>query len=89
MLADADLDRAADAAITGCFYLAGQCCTAAERILVHEKVHDEFVDKLVARTKQIKVGDPLDDLLDGVAAIAETAREADKLLAVGETVGAK
>jgi succinate-semialdehyde dehydrogenase / glutarate-semialdehyde dehydrogenase len=35
---DADLDKAADAAIVGCFYLAGQCCTAAERLLVHESV---------------------------------------------------
>ena len=38
VLADANLEKAADAAIVGCFYLAGQCCTAAERILVHESV---------------------------------------------------
>jgi acyl-CoA reductase-like NAD-dependent aldehyde dehydrogenase len=61
---DANLDAAVEATITGCFYLAGQVCTASERILVHEKVHDEFVDKLVARTKQIRVGDPLDETTD-------------------------
>jgi len=55
---DADLDKAADAAITGCFYLAGQCCTAAERILVHSSVKDRFVDALAARTRDLKVGDP-------------------------------
>lgn len=56
---DANLDAAVEATITGCFYLAGQVCTASERILVHHKVHDEFVDKLVARTRQIRVGDPI------------------------------
>ena len=40
VLADGDLEKAADAAIVGCFYLAGQCCTAAERILVHSSVKD-------------------------------------------------
>jgi len=64
VLADADVEKAADAAITGCFYLAGQCCTAAERILVHESVKDAFVAALVARTKALRVGDPLDDETD-------------------------
>jgi acyl-CoA reductase-like NAD-dependent aldehyde dehydrogenase len=61
---DANLDAAVEATITGCFYLAGQVCTASERILVHHKVHDEFVDKLVARTRQIRVGNPLDEATD-------------------------
>jgi acyl-CoA reductase-like NAD-dependent aldehyde dehydrogenase len=64
VLADADLDKAADAAIVGCFYLAGQCCTAAERILVHESVKDAFVDALLERTKKLRVGDPLADETD-------------------------
>jgi succinate-semialdehyde dehydrogenase / glutarate-semialdehyde dehydrogenase len=64
VLADADLDKAADAAIVGCFYLAGQCCTAAERILVHESVKDAFVHALVERTKELRVGDPLDEETD-------------------------
>ena len=64
VLADANLEKAADAAIVGCFYLAGQCCTAAERILVHESVKDEFVEALVERTKALRVGDPLDEETD-------------------------
>ncbi len=64
VLADADLERAADAAITGCFYLAGQCCTAAERILVHRSVHDRFVELLVERASRLRVGDPLDEETD-------------------------
>ena len=61
---DANVDAAVDAAVTGCFYLAGQVCTASERILVHHAVHDEFVDKLVARAKALRVGDPLDESTD-------------------------
>jgi acyl-CoA reductase-like NAD-dependent aldehyde dehydrogenase len=64
VLADANIAKAADAAIVGCFYLAGQCCTAAERILVHESVKDEFVEALVERTKALNVGDPLDEVTD-------------------------
>jgi acyl-CoA reductase-like NAD-dependent aldehyde dehydrogenase len=64
VLADANLEKAADAAIVGCFYLAGQCCTAAERILVHESVKEEFVAALVERTKALRVGDPLDEETD-------------------------
>jgi acyl-CoA reductase-like NAD-dependent aldehyde dehydrogenase len=64
VMADADIDKAADAAITGCFYLAGQCCTAAERILVHASVKDRFVAALVERTRALKVGDPMLDETD-------------------------
>ena len=64
VLADADIEKAADAAITGCFYLAGQCCTAAERILVHESVKDAFLEALVARTRALRVGDPLSEETD-------------------------
>jgi len=64
VLADANVEKAADAAMVGCFYLAGQCCTAAERILVHESVKDEFLTALVERTKALRVGDPLDEETD-------------------------
>jgi acyl-CoA reductase-like NAD-dependent aldehyde dehydrogenase len=53
-----------DAAVMGCFYLAGQVCTAAERVLVQRDVHDEFVSRLVERTRELKVGDPLRDETD-------------------------
>lgn len=64
MLADGDVERAADAAVRGCFFLAGQCCTAAERLLVHESIKDEFLAALTAKTKALKVGDPLDPTTD-------------------------
>jgi succinate-semialdehyde dehydrogenase/glutarate-semialdehyde dehydrogenase len=60
VLDDADLGAAADAAIVGCFLCAGQSCTAGERILVHERVREEFVELLAQRTAaQAQLGDPL------------------------------
>jgi acyl-CoA reductase-like NAD-dependent aldehyde dehydrogenase len=91
VLADADLERAADAAIVGCFYLAGQCCTAAERILVHESVKDEFVAALLARTKTLTVGDPLDEATDmgplcTPAVLARTQEHIREAVELGATI---
>jgi acyl-CoA reductase-like NAD-dependent aldehyde dehydrogenase len=89
VLADADIDRAADAAITGCFYLAGQCCTAAERLLVHEDVKDAFVAALLERTRALKVGDPLDDATDmGPMCIPEVVTRTQEHIADAVSKGA-
>jgi succinate-semialdehyde dehydrogenase/glutarate-semialdehyde dehydrogenase len=62
VLDDADLDAAVDATLTAAFLCAGQSCTAGELFLVHEAVHDEFVDRLAARiAEEIRLGDPFDD----------------------------
>ena len=76
VLDDADLDLAADAAVTACFLCAGQSCTAGERLLVHRAVRDEFVAKLARLvTERAVLGDPFDEATtmgplnnDGVAA---------------------
>jgi acyl-CoA reductase-like NAD-dependent aldehyde dehydrogenase len=60
VMADAELDRAADAAFAGAFWSAGQKCTATRRILVQEAVYDSFREKLLARIAAGKVGDPAD-----------------------------
>ena len=61
ILADADIDAAVEGAMDGCFYYTGQVCTSAERLLVHEKIYDEFVGKFKARVKKLKIGDPAKD----------------------------
>jgi acyl-CoA reductase-like NAD-dependent aldehyde dehydrogenase len=59
VLDDADLDAAVDATLAAAFLCAGQSCTAGERFLVHEEVHDEFLDKLAATVSSaIRLGDP-------------------------------
>ena len=54
---DADLDLAVDGVVWGAFGTTGQRCTACSRVMVHEDVHEEFIEKLVAKTKSLKLGD--------------------------------
>jgi acyl-CoA reductase-like NAD-dependent aldehyde dehydrogenase len=62
VMRDADLPAAAEAARVGAFLGAGQSCSAAERLLVHEAVKDEFVELLAAQVQsEVRLGDPLDD----------------------------
>ena len=67
VFADADLEKAAAQIVVAGFFNAGQDCTAATRILVHESVHDEFVALLTAEVKANAItGDPSrDDILFG------------------------
>jgi acyl-CoA reductase-like NAD-dependent aldehyde dehydrogenase len=59
VLDDADVGRAAEASLAASFLCAGQSCTAGERFLVHEGVHDEFRERLVeALERDIRLGDP-------------------------------
>lgn len=60
VLDDADVEAAVEAAAGGCYANAGQVCAASERIIVHEAVHDEFVEGLLAHTDGVTVGDPRD-----------------------------
>jgi alpha-ketoglutaric semialdehyde dehydrogenase len=60
VLADADLDRAAEAAYAGAFWSAGQKCTATRRIYVQDGVYDSFKERLLARIERGRVGDPTD-----------------------------
>lgn len=53
---DADLDAAASATVWGAFSNSGQTCIGVERAYVHERVHDEFVAKVVALTRELKPG---------------------------------
>ena len=57
---DADLDAAANGIIAGVFAATGQTCMAGSRVVVHEQVADALVEKVVARARTIKIGDPLD-----------------------------
>ena len=73
VLEDADLDEAAALAAAGSYKNSGQRCTAVKRMLVHEKVADAFVERLVARTKAWTYGDPMDDTLEMGTVIDEAA----------------
>jgi aldehyde dehydrogenase (NAD+) len=61
IMEDADLELAVDGCLWGGFGTAGQRCTAASRVVVHEKVYQTFVDRFVARARSLVVGDGMDE----------------------------
>jgi aldehyde dehydrogenase (NAD+) len=87
---DADLDAAAIHAVLNFTRHAGQGCAAFTRILAHEEIHDELVDRMLARMESIVVGDPTDEATEMGPLI--TAQQRDRVLfyiAAGQTEGAK
>ncbi|MEP2028579.1 MAG: aldehyde dehydrogenase family protein [Paracoccaceae bacterium] len=57
---DADLESAADAVTFGVYFNVGQCCNSSSRIILHEDIAEEFVARVVALSRKVKFGDPLD-----------------------------
>jgi aldehyde dehydrogenase (NAD+) len=73
VMEDADLDEAAALAAAGSYKNSGQRCTAVKRMLVHEKVHAGFVERLVALTRKWTYGDPSDPAMDMGTVIDEAS----------------
>jgi aldehyde dehydrogenase (NAD+) len=82
VMADADLDRAVEAAYAGAFWSAGQKCTATRRIYVQDDVYDAFREKLLTRIADGKVGDPLDPETEVGPIVSES--QFDEILAAIE-----
>ena len=61
VMADADLERAADRITAGAFALAGQVCISVQRVYVHREVFDDVVRGVASRTEKLQVGDPLEE----------------------------
>jgi len=57
---DADIDNAVEGSLWGAFGTSGQRCTASSRLIVHKKIYKKFCEKLVAKVKQLRVGNGLD-----------------------------
>jgi len=73
VMEDADIEEAATLAASGSYKNSGQRCTAVKRMLVHESVADHFVELLVAKSRLVKYGDPLDPSMDMGTVIDEAA----------------
>jgi acyl-CoA reductase-like NAD-dependent aldehyde dehydrogenase len=96
VLADADLEKAAEIGVKARFQNTGQSCIAAKRFIVEDAVYDRYAELFVEKTRALKVGDPMDrdtkigpmaraDLRDDlVAQVRDTVAAGAKLLAGGE-----
>jgi betaine-aldehyde dehydrogenase len=75
VFADADLDAMVDASVMAVFVNAGQDCGARSRALVQKPIYDAFIEKFVARTNALRVGDPLDPTTDIGPLISKAQRD--------------
>ena len=64
VLPSADLEKAAKVAVEARIQNAGQSCIAAKRFIVHERIHDEFAQRMARRMAELRVGDPNEDATD-------------------------
>lgn len=86
---DADVELAVEGCLWGGFGTTGQRCTAASRVIVHERVHDAFVDAFLARVRRLRVGSGLDDGVDLGPSISQ--KQVDKVaeyVGIGQQEGA-
>jgi acyl-CoA reductase-like NAD-dependent aldehyde dehydrogenase len=87
---DADLDLALDGVLWGAFGTTGQRCTATSRLLLHRKVHDRFLRRLVEAANALRLGDGLDPRTDVGPLIHEAARQkVERYVRIGQDQGAE
>jgi acyl-CoA reductase-like NAD-dependent aldehyde dehydrogenase len=72
---DCDFDEAVESAFWGIYANKGEVCSAGSRLLVHERVYDKFLEKLAARAREMKVGDPFDPQSEMGAQVSEQQLE--------------
>jgi aldehyde dehydrogenase (NAD+) len=89
IFADADMEQAVAGAFHAIYFHGGQCCTAGSRLFVEEKVKQEFVERLAEKSKERKLGDPLDPKTEQGPQVSQ--EQMDKILGyvkLGEKEGA-
>ena len=101
VFADADLDAAVEGAYFGLFFNQGQCCCAGSRLFVEDKVHDQFMEKMLKKARSRKIGDPFDpateqgpqvsqEQMDRILGFIDSGKkEGAKMLCGGSRVGSK
>jgi aldehyde dehydrogenase (NAD+) len=87
---DANLELAVDGCLWGGFGTTGQRCTAASRVVVHERVYRKFVEAFVARAGALRVGDGLDPATEMGPLVSEAQRQTvERYVAIGKQEGAR
>ncbi len=87
---DANLELALDGIIWSAYGTSGQRCTACSRVIAHEAIHDELVERLAARVKTLRLGDGLLETTDVGPVINHGAAESiDRYVEIGKAEGAQ
>ncbi len=90
VLKDADLDYAADMLVNGAFFSTGQKCTACSRAVIEKAIYASLVEKLVAKTRKMKVGNGLEPGIDMGPAVDASQLDTDlKYIEIAKNEGAK
>jgi betaine-aldehyde dehydrogenase len=90
IFADADLDAALEAVLNGVFFHAGQICSAGSRLMIEERVHDRFVERLKSRMAAIRLGDGMEPATQmGPLISAEHLAKIESYMRVAEADGAR
>ncbi|WP_027055893.1 aldehyde dehydrogenase [Mesorhizobium erdmanii] len=89
VLDDADIDAAVSAATFGAFMHQGQICMSTERLIVDEKIADEFVSKLAVRASKLPAGDPRGHVVLGSLISSQAADKMEELVADAVAKGAR
>lgn len=84
---EADIDAAAQGTVKSAFGFQGQKCSACSRVIVDEKVYDEFVEKLIAEAKKLEVGDPTENYSMGPVVNEAAQEKILKYIEIGKEEG--
>ena len=87
---DADMEQAVRDALEGAFFNKGEACTASSRLLIHTKIYEEFVRRLAAGVRKLKVGNSM-DVSTHVGPVVSAAQQekVNEYIRLGESEGAK
>ncbi len=87
---DADLELAVDGAMYAIFYHSGQCCEAGTRLFLPERLHEEFLQRMIDKTRKLKMGDPKNSETDIGPLISKKQQERVlSYIVIGKSEGAK
>jgi acyl-CoA reductase-like NAD-dependent aldehyde dehydrogenase len=90
IFADADLDAAANGVVAGIFAATGQTCMAGSRLMVQDRIYDEFLERLSARARAVRLGNPLDPETEmGPVAFQAHLEQVQRAIAAAAAEGAR
>lgn len=88
VMEDAEIDAAVEAAVTARYTNCGQVCTCNERMYLHDRIADEFLEKFVAKSRALSIGDPMSDVDLGPKVSGVEVTKIEEIVARGVSAGA-